>query len=175
MKTLRDEAARICGFLPRSTALKKVTLGYSAFNKAIYKNVTYLEGEMDNINKSFDRKMKKRLSSSRDVKAAAEIGNRAMEYYIKHGEFPTSREQLEHKMVERWYIWDGKGNYPKVETIEAIMGIDGRVSRVDRREDDENFKNQFICLYWQRDIGRKRSWNIAYTLGEMVPSKRGSK
>lgn len=84
--------------------------------------------------------MKKRLASSRDVKAAAEIGNRAMEYYIKHGEFPTSREQPEPKMVEKWYVYSGKNKLP----IGARMAI----------------RDKTI---------------VAYTLGEMVPSKRGVK
>lgn len=68
---------------------------------------------------------------------------------------------------EIWYVWDGNECYhPDHSKVEAVIGLDGKVSRVDRREDDENFRNAFLCLYWGRDKEMKRAWNIAYTLGE---------
>lgn len=165
MKTLHDEAARICSFLPRSTALNKVTLGYSAFNKAIYKNVIYLEDNMENINSKIDKKMKKRLASSRDFKCTADIGKKAIKYFLKHGEFPTSLEQIEPKMVEKWYVW--RNDVVSRASVHKFRISNGWTLN---NKDDASLLNKLFNPAWGGTS------NITqYTLGEMVPSKRGVK
>ena len=58
---------------------------------------------------------------------------------------------------EVWFVWDGK-NRPESSIVDAVIAKDGQLSRVDRRDDDEHFKNEFLWIDWP---------NIAaYTLGQ---------
>ncbi|WP_157959163.1 hypothetical protein [Marinomonas shanghaiensis] len=45
---------------------------------------------------TLQRKTKKRTSkvTAESIKKAAATGNAGMEYFLKHGKFPTSKEQL---------------------------------------------------------------------------------
>lgn len=61
---------------------------------------------------------------------------------------------------EVWYVWDGVHNQPLNKIVDAVIGIDNRVNRVCRRDDDEKFKNEFLWIDWpiikMYTLGEKR-------------------
>lgn len=66
-------------------------------------------------------------------------------------------KEYEVKWREVWHVTDGN-SHPKTDDIDAVIAKSGQLSRVDRRDDDEYFKNEFLWIDWPR--------MAAYTLGQ---------
>lgn len=65
------------------------------------------------------------------------------------------------KMVEKWYVWDGKGKIPR-----HALKVANSLNVTDARGIHPS--------WWLHEDGDALNF-YAYTLGEMVPSKRGVK